>query len=570
MSFKSISISVIASLLFVAPSSLQAQLCSGSLGDPIVNITFGSGTGKGGALDPSTTTYTYSASGRLDEGYYTIANNTTGLRDNAWHSTSDHTGNANGYMMIVNSSFGAGVFYTKTVTDLCPNTTYEFSAWVMNTMNFESQDPNISFNISTTSGNQLGTYTTGDLDVTSSPTWNQYGFYFNTGANTTVVIEIVNNAPGAIPGNDLALDDITFRPCGPIVTAEINDESTAAICEGTTTSVQLNADVSSGYSNPEYQWQENTGSGWQNIAGANAVRSRVEVTAPTLGSEYQYRLIVGEGSTSLNCGVVSNMVSIEAEALPSADFTISNIPCVTQAVQFSDNSTSSADLLYLWDFGDGATGTSESPGHIYSDTGTYYASLIISSVNYCVDTIDAPVEVQVLPIPHAEFTATPLDTSIFVPDVTITDLSTGGISCNIDWADGSESDCSVITHTYQRSGTYNIMQVVTNDLGCTDTAYTAINKQPEYYFFMPNAFSPDGDGNNDIFKPVFIGVYAYTMQIFNRWGEKVFESKNVEDGWDGYYRSELQNPDVYVYLIVFKDEKELRSHQFKGSVTIIR
>ena len=557
-------------ILFISTGSLHAQLCSGSLGSPIVNITFGAGTGRGPALDPTSTTYIYDDAGKLDEGYYTIANNTTGLRDNAWHATNDHTGNTNGYMMIVNSSFGPGVFYTKTVSDLCPNTTYEFSAWLMNTMNFTSQNPNITFTISTTGGIQLGTYSTGYLPVTSSAVWKQFGFFFNTGTQTAVVIKIINNAPGAIPGNDLALDDITFRPCGPNLSATINGTSTITVCEGVTTSVQLKADVSSGYTNPQYQWQINTGAGWQNISGATSFISNISVNAPYFGTAYQYRLIVGEGSTSLTCSVISNTVSLTVEALPVADFILSNIPCVSQSVEFSNQSIPSSKLIYQWDFGDGSSSNDISPTHIYTNTGTFYVSLIVTSINSCIDTIDTPVAVQVFTLPHSEFTATPIDTTVFAPEVTITDLSIGGTTCKIDWADNSFSDCTESKHSYQSSGIYNIMQVVTNDDGCTDTSFFSISKSPEFLIFIPNAFSPNSDGNNDIFKPVCVGAFSYTMQIFNRWGEQIFESQNVDAGWDGQYKSAQQQQGIYVYLIMFRDEKYLEWHQYKGIVSLIR
>lgn len=571
MNRKSISkhIGTIIILLFTS-SSIHAQLCSGSLGQPIVNITFGAGVGKGPALDPATTTYTYSNSGKLDEGFYTIASNTTGLRDNAWHQTPDHTGNANGYMMIVNSSFGAGVFYTKTVTDLCPNTTYEFSAWLMNTMNFESQDPNITFTITTTGGTLLGTYTTGDLDVTSSPVWKQYGFFFNTGTQTSVVIKIFNNAPGAIPGNDLALDDITFRPCGPNLNALINGTTSVTVCDGVSTSVQLSAVVSSGYTNPQYQWQIDTGAGWQNIAGATSLIANVLVDPAQFGTRYQYRLLVGEGTTVLSCSVISNIVTLNVEAIPVATLTLANIPCLSHAVEFSNTTNYPNALNYQWDFGDGSTSNSTSPMHVYTDTGTFYVSLIATSIHQCRDTIDSPLAVNVYTIPHAEFTASPTDTTIFVPNVFITDLSNGGTDCKIYWADDTESDCAQRAHTYLKAGTYSIMQVVTNTYGCTDTAYFSIRKKPEYLIYIPNAFSPNGDDNNDVFKPGYVGVTSYNLQIFNRWGEKVFESQNIDEGWDGQYKSELQNPGIYAYQIVLQDEKYLQWHHFQGSITLIR
>ncbi|GAL64529.1 hypothetical protein [Algibacter lectus] len=96
----------------------HAQLCEGSLGDPIVEIDFGSGSNRGSALGSAITAFTYRASGELDEGEYSIVNSSSGLKGNAWHVTTDHTGNSNGYMMVINSAVIAseGVFYTKTIS----------------------------------------------------------------------------------------------------------------------------------------------------------------------------------------------------------------------------------------------------------------------------------------------------------------------------------------------------------------------------------------------------------------------------------------------------------------------
>ena len=125
-----------------------------SLGDPIVDITFGSGTAtRSGALpaDSGSTSYTYSSTGFPSDDDYTIANTTAGMF-NGWWTTTDHTGNTNGYMMIVNGSYDPGIFYTRTVSGLCGNTTYQFAAWIKNLLNYSGILPNVTFSIETTDG----------------------------------------------------------------------------------------------------------------------------------------------------------------------------------------------------------------------------------------------------------------------------------------------------------------------------------------------------------------------------------------------------------------------------------
>jgi len=139
-------------LVFVAFFSfnLNAQLCTGSLGDPVVNITFGSGSGSSGYV-PSNS-YGYVSIPCPDDGTYTITGQTANCFNNAWHTvSSDHTGN--GSFMLVNASYNPGDFFITTVTDLCPNTTYEFAAWIMNMMARSiSIRPNITFSIETPGG----------------------------------------------------------------------------------------------------------------------------------------------------------------------------------------------------------------------------------------------------------------------------------------------------------------------------------------------------------------------------------------------------------------------------------
>src|SRR6478736_471460 len=200
--------------------TMQAQVCTGSLGDPVVNITFDE-NGSGPSPYVPSSSYTYQSADCPNDGYYTIVNSSYSCYGSTWHTlTKDHSGK--GKFMLVNASFDPGDFFVTTVTDLCPNTTYEFSAWVLNIMiPYGSIRPNLVFNIEKPDGTILATYNSGDIPVTSSPEWNKYGILFTTPPdNATIILRITNNAPGGY-GNDLALDDIGFRPCGGKITADI-------------------------------------------------------------------------------------------------------------------------------------------------------------------------------------------------------------------------------------------------------------------------------------------------------------------------------------------------------------
>jgi hypothetical protein len=122
------SVPAIAVIILFLFQTTNAQLCNGSLGDPIVNITFGSGANPGNPLAAATTTYQYVGNACPNDGFYTVTNSTANCFNNNWHSIlTDHTGNANGYFMLVNATVQPGAFYLETVRGHCSNNTFEFA-----------------------------------------------------------------------------------------------------------------------------------------------------------------------------------------------------------------------------------------------------------------------------------------------------------------------------------------------------------------------------------------------------------------------------------------------------------
>lgn len=348
-------------LLLLIGSSVNgaAQLCNGSLGDPIVNITFGSGSNPGIPSNAVGTGYTYLQTDCPNDGQYTIRNATTACFGNTWHSlTSDHTGNAQGYFMLVNASYQPSDFYVDTVRNLCANTTYEFAAWLMNVAkNYNTILPNITFQLEHPDGTVLKKINTGDIPVTGAPQWRQYGFWFSTPPGLQkVVLRITNNAPGGI-GNDLALDDITFRPCGPKVKAAITgDGDTLDVCENELGVFTLQSEAVVGYITPFYQWQISTDNGaiWSDIPGANSLTYPAR---PTTVGTYQYRLTVAEMENAVlkACRVASNRLVIGVHPLPEVDAgpdrrMIRTYPTTLSGVVHGANATHSwSPSLYLDD-----------------------------------------------------------------------------------------------------------------------------------------------------------------------------------------------------------------------------
>lgn len=320
MSPRILTTSFIALAVFFA-SATRAQLCTGSLGDPVVNITFGNGADAGNTIYAPPNTYIFSQADCPNDGYYTIIRSTTGCFGSSWHSVpSDHTGN--GAFMLVNASYTPGDFFKATVNNLCPNTTYEFAAWIMNVLTPRNGiKPNVTFTIEQPDGTILGQFLTGDIPETAQAEWKQYGLFFTTPANNaSIILRITNNAPGGV-GNDLALDDITFRPCGARVTAVVQGNTDIIdICEGNTNVYTFGGSASSSYLSPVFQWQLSMDSGltWTDIPGATSVSFVRQSTGP---GNYWYRMAVTE-STSANitaCRVSSNIIIINVHPKPLVD-----------------------------------------------------------------------------------------------------------------------------------------------------------------------------------------------------------------------------------------------------------
>jgi gliding motility-associated-like protein len=126
---------------------------------------------------------------------------------------------------------------------------------------------------------------------------------------------------------------------------------------------------------------------------------------------------------------------------------------------------------------------------------------------------------------------------------------------------------------YSEPGTNTVMLVVTNQYGCVDTAYSPVEIIDDYAFYVPNAFTPDGDGINDVFIPKGVGYDedSYSFLIFDRWGNMIFSSDDPEKGWNGIanHGSEIAQMDVYVWKVNVKDNRGLM-HRYIGQVTLVK
>ena len=210
--------------------------------------------------------------------------------------------------------------------------------------------------------------------------------------------------------------------------------------------------------------------------------------------------------------------------------------CTPAEITFTNLSVpidSSYDIV--WDFGDGEQGFDISPVHTYPDPGVYSISIQITSPIGCFTSTSFNNWITVRPSPEAAFSFAPDQPNTFEPDVFFTNQSEREVSWLWDFNQEAISYLENPTHAFQDTGMKNVRLVVFHENGCTDTAFARIDVEPQYRYFLPNAFSPNSDGKNDEYKAAgfFEGISNYRLTIWSRWGEKLFETNDPKEGWNG-------------------------------------
>jgi gliding motility-associated-like protein len=153
------------------------------------------------------------------------------------------------------------------------------------------------------------------------------------------------------------------------------------------------------------------------------------------------------------------------------------------------------------------------------------------------------------------------------------DYSTGKNLSSYAWYIGDKITDTLlqknITHRFNEAGVFPVVLVVSNGWNCADTVIHPITVYEAYNFYIPNSFSPNGDGLNDVFLPKAEGIVNYSMEIFDRWGQIIFRTNDVSVGWDGTYQQKPCSNDTYVWKINFKIRGGI-SKNLTGSVSVIR
>ncbi len=596
----------------------QPTFCNGNLGD---NIFTEGDFGRGSVnIVPTSPGYapgfTYTANVPPDDGEYTITNDMRLWSNSfpAWIRIGDNSLDPRGYMMVVNASYAPGIFYEQIIDNLCENTLYEFTADIINIVRIGTTGhikPNVSFLL-----DGVVQYTTGN--IAQDEEWHTYGFTFITGPGQfSLKLTLQNNAPGGI-GNDLALDNISFKPCGPESSVSISP--LGKICENSlfpTLTAHIAADT--GF----VQWQLSLDqSNWADIPGATLRTYEVQQLA---AGEYYFRYLYSNtfaGIDNVKCRIVSDVILVEVVPVT---FNLRDTICEGLSVDFDGTpvtETGTYQQLYTASNGcdslvtlelvvvadphyDAEFGTTSSSCDEAMDGAVFLVSVsnLIPPFTFRVDDSIVPPPSTFINLPTGTYTAwvedaygcydnevvvveegppldvqTSNDTSIVLGH-TIWIHSTANLAVNsISWSNASTLSCPTCLDTYATpTGDVTYVITVKTDAGCTDSDSLTVRVDQTPIIYIPNVFSPNTDGFNDHFSigtdPLNVRSIDHIV-IFDRWGGIVTEKTNLNTEsevilWDGDTPAGPAMPGTYVYLLEFTmadDSKQTRS----GSLTVVK
>lgn len=244
--------------------------------------------------------------------------------------------------------------------------------------------------------------------------------------------------------------------------------------------------------------------------------------------------------------------------------------CAPYTAQF--NNISDGGQQFFWSFGDGVTSTETSPSHLYAVPGRYTVTLVAVDPNTCNKRDSTQIILEIFSKPTAGFTIAPQPPTVNAPITFTNTASPDAVRFTYFFGDGDSlitATRTPINHEYNSTGTFEACQVAINQIGCADTVCRPVQTLIEPAVDVPNAFTPLQGGVNSVVYAKGFGIANMKFTIWNRWGQKVFESNSKNIGWDGKYKGVLQPMDVYAYTldVTFTDGTKANK---KGDITLIR
>lgn len=391
-------------------------------------------------------------------------------------------------------------------------------------------------------------------------------YSLNGTATTNTTVNTLAAGQYTVTGSDVMGCKDTIAPIRVDESAKLLasiSSSDLSICKND--SIKLSSVFSGGIKPYDISW--NTGASSTGVTTNTITQGQ----APPVSSDYWYNL-----RDKNNCAVQSNTVHINVNQLPVVDFAVNpSDGCQPLPVSFTNLSASTPSVAsWFWTFGNGVISTDAAPSYTYVVPGTFQVSLKATSDSGCVSVLTKPNFVTVYPKPKANFHYTPESgIDILNPEVTFVNTSSGQDNSFWHFNDGTPVVAENNPyHTYADTGMYDVKLVVSTIHNCYDSIVLPLRVNEISTLYVPNAFTPDNNSLNDIFAPQGLQLYDYKMMIFDRWGEKIFESAALNEGWDGKYRGAPCKEGVYVYKIEFKavnGEIKRRVQTMVGHVTLL-
>jgi PKD repeat protein len=398
-------------------------------------------------------------------------------------------------------------------------------------------------------------------DGTFSTQTNPSITYINASSNSqTYTIQLIATSASGCADTTNTTVSVVARPDASFTATPISQ-----IYPSTTVSVTNTS--SSGNWNYNWSWDDGNTSTQQNPASN---------TYATWGV-YTITLIMGTAScidTAINTVTVIPPLPVATFTMPPYNGCQPEKICFTNTSQYAISST--------WEFGDGNSSNTASPCYTYFSAGTFNVVLTILGPGGQLDTASTTVVIN--PKPVANFAASL--TTVQVPSTAtqFMNLSTDATSYLWNFGDGNTSvETSPSNYLYTQAGQYDVTLIANNQYGCADTLtkFQYINAKLISDIVIPNAFTPNSNGpsggtydplsyDNDVFFPYSLnGITEYHLMVYNRWGELVFDTKDLMIGWDGYYKGKICTPDVYVWKVEGRYPDGTK-YQKAGDVTLIK
>lgn len=434
--------------------------------------------------------------------------------------------------------------YSVTVTDL---------NFCTNTHVFTIHEP-LPLGLNYTKQDVICDQISGNINVSISGGVSPYSYQWSNGMNSAVINNLSSGQYALVVTDQQACQYIQLFAVDSVPPAPIDFVYTDS-CEG------LNI-AFDGISDPGAiaQWA------WDMGDGSTYLTEDVQHVYQ-ISSIYQVQLMITDTN---NC---SSQLTEPFQLYPNPliDFKVlDSTACDELYVSFDDLTIAEQGSEYLWTFEGHGISLDKEPLISFSGAGSYDVKLEVVSPYGCKAEYEKTDYIKIYESPVASFIYYPdEDLSITGPPIEFIDQSMGSVLWYWTFGDGAISNVQNPENQYKNAGEFTVMQKVFSVDGCSDSIYSIITIYPIFEVFIPNAFSPNGDGKNDKLYVRALNAESMEFFIYNRWGEQVFSTTNLNEGWDGTFNGEELNSEVYIYVGIVKFLNE-EKQTIKGNVTLVR